>query len=181
MLAYPFTYLGVSGFSRLHGYCLSKKMERFNCFSIAKAVMVLLSLSLGIAYLATPAIMTFVDASVPAVTGTSAYFSVAPTIPYQDVNNVVKTMDWLDANMEANSCVILHHVFLDWGRLYLDESQAIVYFIRNPDVGVLTATGRGFSQVFFVWWNRDIGWYDGSVPEGFVSVQDFGRISIFSL
>jgi hypothetical protein len=33
--------------------------------------------------------------------------------------------------------------------------------------------------VFFVWWNEPIGWYGISVPETFIRVQDFGRISVY--
>jgi hypothetical protein len=47
------------------------------------------------------------------------------------------------------------------------------------DTAVNTALNRGFENVFFVWWSESIGWYGVSVPDGFISVQDFGRISVY--
>jgi hypothetical protein len=41
------------------------------------------------------------------------------------------------------------------------------------------AVDRGYSSVYFVWWNTDIGWYDVSVPNEFVRLKDFGRISVY--
>ena len=41
------------------------------------------------------------------------------------------------------------------------------------------AVNHGFDSVYFVWWNTDIGWYDVSVPNQFVCLRDFGRISVY--
>ena len=182
MLAYPLTFFAASGFRRLVGKVQAKEIWRVRLFSSTKAVaMLLFTFVLGIGYLATPVIMVFVDSSVPAISGTSAYFCVAPTVPYKDVNGVVEAVEWLNSNMDENSCVILQHAFLEWGRLHLDESHKIVYFENSPDSCVAKATENGFSQIFFVWWNQPIGWYGVSVPEDFVRVQDFGRISVYCL
>jgi hypothetical protein len=89
-------------------------------------------------------------------------------------------MGWLNDNLDATSCVALQHAFLSWGQLYLDESHTIVNFENDVNLAVNTTFVHGFSRVFFVWWNEPIGWYGVSVPEYFVSVQDFGRISVYA-
>jgi hypothetical protein len=118
--------------------------------------------------------------SVSSFSGISLYFSASPTVPYEDLNGVVQSMNWLNENLDADSCVALQHAFLRWGELYLDESHAIVHFEIGVDSAVNTAFEYGFSSVFFVWWNEPIGWYGISVPESFVRVQDFGRISVYT-
>ena len=142
--------------------------------------MVLLTFSLGIAYLATPVLMVFTNASVPDVTGTFLYFSNSPTVPYEDVNSVVDAMGWLNDNLAVASCVALQHAFLRWGELYLDKSHTIVHFQFDVNAALNTGFEHGLSSVFFIWWNEPIGWYDISVPESFVRVQDFGRISVYA-
>jgi hypothetical protein len=179
MLVYPFTFYAVNGFGRL----LSKFREKntlSSWFSDRKAAtMVLLTFSLGIAYLATPVLMVYTDVSVPVVTGTYLYFSTSPAVPYQDVNSVVKAMSWLNDRLNAASCVALQHAFLRWGQLYIDKSHAIVHFEIDITAALNTGLKSGFNNLFLVWWNEPIGWYGISVPQSFVSVQDFGRISVY--
>jgi hypothetical protein len=183
MLVYPFTFFAVNGFSKLLQPETSsgEKTRSFRWFSNKKAaVTVLLTLSLGVAYLATPVLMVYADVSVPSATDTYLYFSTSPTVPYEDVNSVVQAMSWLNGNMDAASCVVLQNAFTSWGQLYLDKSHEIVHFNNDVNFAVNTAFGHGFSRVFFVWWNTPIGWYGISVPQSFVSVQDFGRISVYA-
>jgi hypothetical protein len=180
MLVYPFTFYAVNGFRRLLNKFQVKKMHFSSWFSNKKAAtMILVTFSLGIAYLATPVLMVYANASVPEATGTYLYFSDSPTVPYQDVNSVVEAMNWLNGHLDAVSCVVLQHAFLRWGELYLDKSHAIVHFEASIDAALTTSSENGFSSVFFVWWNEPIGWYGISVPDGFVRVHDFGRISVY--
>ena len=180
MLVYPFTFYAVNGFGKL----LSKLREKTTLFSSwfshrKAATMVLVTFSLGIAYLATPVLMAYTDASVPVVTGTYLYFSTSPTVPYQDVNSVIEAMSWLNSHLDASSCVALHHAFVCWGQLYLDKSHEIVHFEIDINAALKTCFSTGFNRVFFVWWNEPIGWYGLSLPESFIEVQDFGRISVY--
>jgi hypothetical protein len=180
MLVYPFTFYAVNGFGRLLSKFRGKNTHFSSWISDKKAVtMVLLTFSLGIAYLATPLLMVYSNASVPVVSGTCLYFSTSPTVPYEDVNSVVEAMGWFNEHLDAVSCVALQHAFLRWGELYLDKSHTIVHFEIDVDSAVDTGFGNGFRSVFFVWWNEPIGWYGISVPESFVRVQDFGRISVY--
>lgn len=180
MLVYSFTFYAVNGFGRLLRKARENNVQFSSwVFNRKAAAMVLLTFSLGIAYLATPLLMIYTNASVPAVTGTYLYFSTSPTVPYEDVNSVVEAMYWLNDNLDAVSCVALQRAFLRWGELYLDKSHTIVYFEIDVNSTVNPAFENGFSNVFFVWWNEPIGWYGISVPESFVCVQDFGRISVY--
>jgi hypothetical protein len=179
MLAYPFTFFAVSGFARMYGKIRSGEASRW--FSGRKSlVMVLLTFGLGVALLATPITMVYASTSVPTITGTYLYFSTNPTVPYEDVEEVAAAMKWLDNNMDVSSCAVLQHAFLEWGRLYLDESHSIVHFTSNVDVAVNTAFSQGFDEAFLVWWNDPIGWYGVTVPKYFESVQDFGHISVYA-
>jgi hypothetical protein len=180
MLVYPFTFYAINGFRRLASKLRDKNTTFSSWFSNRKAAtMILLTLSLGVAYLATPVLMEYTNASVPLVTGTYLYFSTSPTVPYQDVNSVVETMGWLDTHLDTGSCVALYHAFLRWGELYLDKSHTIIHFEVDVNSAVDTGLVNGFSNVFFVWWNEPIGWYDISVPDNFDRIQDFGRISVY--
>jgi len=143
-------------------------------------VMVLLTFGFGIAYLASPVLWSYADTSLPTETCTYSYFSSAPNVPYEDVEGVVDALDWLDGNMAGSSAVILQHAFVSWGKLRLDSSHEIVHFEIDVDQAVSTAFANGFDGVFFVWWGQSIGWYGVSVPDYFVRVQDFGRISVYA-
>ena len=50
---------------------------------------------------------------------------------------------------------------------------------NDVNLATQTAFNRGYNRVYFVYWNQPIGWVGVSVPESFVSVQDFGRISVY--
>jgi hypothetical protein len=182
MLVYPFTFFAVNGFSRLFRKTSSEEKTRSSLwFSNKKATAtILLTFSLGAAYLATPVLMVYANLSVPSVSGTYRYFSTNPTVPYEDVTSVIQAMGWLNDNLDVKSCAALQHAFVSWGKLYLDKSHSIVSFENDVDSAVNTAFEHGFSRVFFVWWNEPVGWYGVSVPEYFVSVQDFGHISVYA-
>ena len=180
MLAYPFTFFAVMGIRRVYGRLRERRVRLYSRFlGKLPLVMVLLTCVLALAYLFTPVVMGYSDSSLPGSTGTYAYFSVAPNVPYEDGQSVVEALDWLDGNMSVSSAVILQHAFVDWGKLCLDSSHVIVHFNDNVIQAVNMAYANGFDRVFFVWWNQTIGWYGVSVPDGFVNVADFGRISVY--
>ncbi|MEM2971949.1 MAG: hypothetical protein QW270_05950 [Candidatus Bathyarchaeia archaeon] len=177
MLVYPFTFYAVNGFAeywrnhKVHGNLHNRKV----------CGVALLTVLVGCAYLVTPAYFTRVFIAdvnfyFPPV---YKYISFAPTVPYEDVDDVVGAMKWLDRNMDGNSCVLLQHAFLWWGKLYLCNEHIIVHFENDVDLALDSAFDHGFSSIYFVWWNTPIGWYGITVPEGFVRLWDFGRISIY--
>ena len=180
MLVYPFTFYAVNG---LRGFTANYDGGVFRLgvnVSERKAKgMFFLTVLLGSVYLATPILMGTVNVGVFAFNSVNRYFSFAPTVPYEDVGSVVEAMGWLNKNMGAGDCVLLQHAFLSWGRLYLDKQHVIVHFENDVGLAVDFALERSFGRVFFVWWNTPIGWYGISVPEGFVRLEDFDRISVY--
>jgi hypothetical protein len=176
MFVYPFTFYAVNGlrvsFSGLDGGIVRLPSSK-------ATVMVLVTVLLGVSYLLTPVLMARANVSVSSFPMTCTYFSASPTVPYEDVGDVAHAMQWLQGRLSQNSCVILQHAFLSWGKLYLDSSQMIVHFELDVDSAVNVALERGFGHVFSVWWNVDIGWYGVSMPSGFVPTGDFGRLSVY--
>jgi hypothetical protein len=150
-------------------------------FDKKTSAMVLLTFYLGMVYLTTPLMMTGNGLSFASVTQTYRYFSVGPNVPCEDAANVVQAMRWLDGNLNASSCVALQSTFTFWGRMYLEKNQSIVSFDNNLNLAATTAVEHNFTRVYFVWWNMPLDWYNVSLPEGLVSVQGFGRISVFTV
>lgn len=175
MLVYPFTFYAVNHVGESLRDCGGGL-----CFGSKKAIgMVLVSAVLGCVYLATPVLMSTVNVGIFALNPVNKYFSFAPTVPYVDVDDVVRAMKWLNGNMGVESCVVLQHAFLWWGKLYLDDVHVIVHFENDVYSALDSAFEHGFGRVYFVWWNTPIGWYGVTVPEGFVRLEDFGRISVY--
>jgi hypothetical protein len=180
MLAYPFTFYAVSGLAKL------LKTRDGGDFQLRRRVSqgiaigtVLLTVVLACVYLATPVLMSTVNVGIFSVYPAYKYFSSSPTVPYGDVSSVIQAVKWLDGNMDGNSCVVLYNAFLEWGRLYLNQSHVIVHFENDVDVALNEALEHGFNSAYFVWWNHEIGWYRVTVPSYFARLEDFGRISVF--
>jgi hypothetical protein len=182
MLAYPFTFYAISGLAKL-----LRRRDGGNFQSILKIsrgtavgfVSILLTIDLASVYLATPVLMSTVNVGIFSVYPAFKYFSSSPTVPYNDVSSVIQAVSWLDGNMNYNSCVVLYHAFLQWGSLCLNQSHVIVNYVYDVDMALNVALEHGFSHVYFVWWNQNIGWYGVTIPNYFVRLEDFGRISVF--
>lgn len=182
MLVYPFTFYAVAGLAKLYNMSSQTAGKtRFSFFASKKiaGAMVILTLSLGIIYLFTPITMTYANASIANKTGNHLYFSTEPAVPYQDEASVVQAIEWLNSNMNASSCVILHHHYLGYGNLYLNKSYSIVSYTVDFSLAVDKALERGFSQIYYVYWNQPVGWDNLPVSQSFLDVQDFSRISVY--
>ena len=178
MLVYPFTFFAANGLSKLLRSCRSKG-RRFGGLKIAVVGMIGITVLLSCVYLATPLLMNTVKVGVFYLPNVSAHFCSAPAVPYQDVESVSQALSWLDGNMAENSCVIVNRVFTHWDQLYLDKPYFRIQFLNDAGLALDHAVNRGYSSVYFVWWNTDIGWYDVSVPNEFVRLRDFDRISVY--
>jgi hypothetical protein len=141
--------------------------------------MLLLPILFGGFYLATPALWdSGILGSFPAP-NIGMYFSYAPTVLFQDVDDTVETIRWLNVHADANSCVLVHHIFRSWVSLHLDKSHTVVCFTRDAQMALDVALEHHYDPVYLIWWNEDIGLYELKVPSGFVPVFDSGRISAF--
>lgn len=174
MLVYPFTFYGVNGMKKCWQWCTGLHFANRKVLG-----MICITVSLGCVYLATPVLMSTVNVGLFSLNPVNRYFSFAPTVPYQDVDSVKEAMVWLDGNLGANDCLLVHHAFLFWGQLYLKKSHTLIHFENDVSVAVNKAYELGFSGVYFVWWNEPIGWYGITVPEDFIRLKDFGRISVY--
>ena len=180
MLVYPFTFYAVNGLKGVVGGFNGGGFGFSFRFVDGKVKgMLLLTVFLGGVYLATPVLMSTVNVGIFALNPVNRVFSFAPTVPYEDVDGVVEAMEWLNQNMGGDSCVVLQHAFLWWGKLYLGDGHVIVHFENDVGSALDSVFEHGFSRAYFVWWNQPIGWYGVTVPEGFVRLRDFGRISVY--
>lgn len=183
MLAYPFTFYAVNGlekFLTLRNGGEGCSFEGLKDLGNKVKGTVLLTVLLGSFYLASPVFVNSFGGSVVSIPPVYRYFSCAPRVPFQDVDGVIKAMEWLNVNMNESSCVILQHAFASWGGLYLNEPHKIVKFFVDGNKALDVTWGLGFGTVYFVWWNEDIGWYQYTkLPSNFSRIQDFGRISVF--
>ena len=180
MLVYPFTFYAINGLFRLlRGDSGGKaRLDGFKKKAVFGALGV--TFLLGSVYLATPFLMNSVQTGVFVLPYASAHFSSAPAVPYQDVKSVSEAWTWLNDNIGSNSCVLVNHVFVEWEQLYLDKAQVTIQFWNDGEIALNDALDRGFGSVYFVWWNTDIGWYNVSVPDDFVRLRDFERISVYA-
>jgi hypothetical protein len=100
-------------------------------------------------------------------------------VPLRDVDDTIGAMRWLNAHMDDGSALLVHDAFSNWARLYLDKSHVIIYFEDDVQRAIDVALQLGFSRVYFVWLNENIGWFSLKVPNGFVAVFSSGRVSAF--
>jgi hypothetical protein len=180
MLVYPFTFYAVYALSKTLPFFSQDKKTLTSWFSNKKAVAaVLITFTLGIAYLFSPILMSFANTSVPSVTQTYHYFSNSPCVPYQDVQDVVGALAWLNSTMDSNSCVLLQNAYQYWGALFLDKSRLIVVFNDDVSSALKVAFQYNYSHIYSVWWSMDIGWYSTALPSDFTPLANFERISVF--
>ena len=183
MLVYPFTFYAINGVKRLTEKIQegTKNLHLSSRLSNKRSVMmVMVTFGLGIGYLITPGLMIFANTSLPVPPSVPSYFSTSPTVPYEDVGSVTAAMCWLNNNTDDFSGVILQHFFLFFGQLYLGGDKLIFRVQNDVDLAVHVALDRGVSRVYFVYWNQPIGWPRVDIPAYFVSIRDFGRISVYA-
>jgi len=102
------------------------------------------------------------------------------SIPFQDIDGTINSIEWLNMNMTPDSCVLVHHAFLAWAELYLDDNHTIIHFTMNLNTALDVASEQGFELVYLLWWGESIGWYQNiDIPENLTEVFKNGRISIF--
>ena len=103
------------------------------------------------------------------------------SVPLQDTEGVIEAFQWLNAHMDSDSSLLAQDVFEFWTLLYLDKENAAVFFDHNLDAATNLAVSNGFDKAYFVWWNEDIGWYNLRFSEGWTSVFNCGRISVYQM
>jgi hypothetical protein len=179
MLAYPFTFYAVNGTENLLSR-ISQCKTTLGKIRNKVSVMVSATVLLAVIYLATPFLMVHAGFGIYSLYPTSRYFSSAPTVPYQDIDGTISAMQWLKDNMHNDSCAVLQNAFATWAKLYLKNSQNVIAYINDVDLAVNLALQKNYQNIYFVCWNKEIGWYGTYVPENFKEeLQSFDRISVF--
>jgi hypothetical protein len=102
------------------------------------------------------------------------------SLPLSYVNDAVNALKWVNSQMNASSAFLVQDAFYYWSLLYLNDTRTIVYFANNFSGAIQAAYSHGFSTLYFVWWNTNIGWYGITVPSYFAILKDFGTISVYN-
>ena len=106
------------------------------------------------------------------------------TVPVEDTPHVVEALQWLDTNMDDESCLLAGNVFINWAKLSLDTRRTVIDYKGEKVVdGVNYALSLNFTSVYWVWWENGVGlhWYDQAVPETFSPVYSSGDIVVYQL
>ena len=61
----------------------------------------------------------------------------------------------------------------------LDNSQNVIAYINDVGLAVNLALQNNYQNIYFVCWNKEIGWYGTYVPKNFDELQSFDGISVF--
>lgn len=162
MLVYPFTFFTVNGITKVLRSIRKTPVRWKKASERALKVILVLPFSVGLVFMTS--------------LGTSMQGN---GIPLRDVNDTIRAMQWLDAQMDDGSVLLVHYVFSNWARLYLDERYPLICFKENVQRAINVALQHGFNDMYFVWWNEHIEQYGPTVTSNFTSVFESGRISVF--
>lgn len=181
MLAYPFTFYAVNGVAILLRQVSQKRLgsTMFAGFRSKVSAMVLATVMLGAVFLATPFLMVNVGFGIYSLFPICRYFCSSPAVPYQDIDGTVEAVQWLADNMQDDAVAVLQNAFVTWAKLHLETAHNVIGYVNDVDLAVDLALQSGYEHTYFVCWNEDVGWYGVYVPEGFVEVQSFCRISVY--
>jgi hypothetical protein len=186
MLVYPFAFFAANGLWKVTKSLEGVSVSRFlGWFKITKKVgigLALVSVIVGGLFMAWP----LVDGRY-GVIGWEGTFKYVPStmqsssIPLRDTEGTIEAYKWLNSNMDGDSSLLVHDVFEFWTMLYLDQNYRAFLFDWDLEAAANRAVAEGFDVAYFVWWNEDIGWYNLRWSNGWVSVFDSGRISVYQI
>jgi hypothetical protein len=187
MLAYPFAFYVVNGVSRIMhsgglGLPVFRRFPRVRLSMRTGKVLLAVSFSVGVLFMGCPLLFgAWGVVGLPTTVNYVPSTMQSNSLPLCDVESAVNALRWVNVHMDGGTVFLGQDAFYWWGRLYLDESHAIVYFKDDFAGALKSASDNGYKKLFFLWWNVDIGWYGMSVPSYFVRLQDFGRLSVYEL
>lgn len=186
MLVYPFSFYAVNGITKAlgsGGQSVGPDFRWLSSMKLSKRVVkpiLVLSFSLGLMFMCTP--LFYGRAGVFGLPTTVSYVPStmqSNSVPLVDVGDTIRVMKWLDEHMDKESVLLAQDAFFWYAKLYLDDCHTLVYFKHDIEGSIYEAIERGYREIYFVWWNEDIGWYGFAVPESFGTVRSSGRISAF--
>lgn len=182
MLVYPFTFYAVNGMKRLCGLGRRGVDSQKDSSRLGRKVLTifLVTVLIGAVYLSVPVLMASIGFGSPSLFSIGRYFTTAPTVPYEDIDGVIQAMDWLNGNMKNGSVALLHNAFVAWAKLYLGSSHDVIGYKNDVNSALTLALQNGYNNIYFVGWSEGlVNWYGVYVPEHFVQLDAFERISVF--
>ncbi len=194
MLVYPFAIYATHGIERVFnsdGKAVSSSFSWLKWMKVSrKTVLVTFSLVIvfGSIFVAIPPFFDrFGVFLIPTINSYVPTTMLYNTVPLRDVTPTIDTMNWLNEHMSNDSSVLVHHAFLWWADLYLDEKHVIIYYQADLENSVQTAKQDGFERIYLIWWNEaylmwldeNIDWYGFEIPKSFIPVVNTDRISVF--
>jgi hypothetical protein len=186
MLVYPFTFYAVNGVTKIvHtcGFSATPNWRRLNWLKVSKRAAkgsLTLSFCLGLVFMACPLLFgQFGLVDLPTTVNYVPSTMQSNSLPLVDVDSTIEALKWLNTRMDGSSAFLAQDAFYWWSRLYLNGTHAVVFFKNDFDGAIRAASTHGFSKVYFVWWNTNIGWYGITVPSYFAPLKDFGRMSVY--
>jgi hypothetical protein len=187
MLVYPFTFYAVNGIGRVvhaGGLSVSPPWRRLNWLKVSKRAvkgLLVVSFCLGSVFMACPLLFgRFGLVDLPTTVNYLPSTMQSNSLPLIDVDDAVNALKWVNTQMNSSSAFLAQNAFYFWSLLYLNDTRTIVYFANDFVGAIQVAHLHGFSVMYFVWWNTNIGWYGITVPSYFATLKDFGRISVYS-
>jgi hypothetical protein len=185
LLVLPLTFYATHGFVRVlqSPQPLAVTVGQVGTVRVSRRTargLVLASVTMGFVFITSPMFLGL--GGVYALPTTVTYLPstmLASTIPLTDVAGTVDAFEYLDGAMDANACLLAHHAFVYWARLYVDEQHVVVCFNDDVDHAIAVGAEHGLTRFFLVWWNTDIGWYGSAAPADFQPIFHSGRISVF--
>jgi hypothetical protein len=186
MLVYPFTFYTANGVSRIihaGGLSVSPRWKRLDWLKVSEHVaegLLIVSFCLGLVFMACPLVSgKFGLVGLPTTVNYVPSTMQSNTLPLVDVDSTVNALKWVNTRMDGNSAFLAQDAFHYWSQLYLNGTHAIVYFKNDFGTAIETAHEHGFSTLYFIWWNTNIGWYGITVPSYFARLMSFDRISVY--
>ena len=186
LLIFPFTFLVANGLCKVAKSIEGINVNRFlGWFKVTKKIgygLVLVSIIVSCLFMVWP----LIDGRYGLIEwgGSFKYFPSTmqtSSVPLRDIEDVVEAYNWLNANMEGDSSLLVHDTFDTWTMLYLHQEHKAFLFDWDLEAATKYTTTMGFNSAYFVWWNEDIGWYNLQISDGWSSVFDSGRISIYRI
>jgi len=184
MLVYPFTFYAVNGILRVFSSKESSvkcsphflgwlRLSKVSVSMILSFIVLLGSIFMSVRYnnggfLYTPYTIAYLPSTM-----------LHNTVLLQDVDDTLKAIGWLDEHMDNSSVILAQHALLGWALSYLGKRVPIIYYVRDMDAALNLSLYLGFDRIYLVWWSRNNEWYGLEIPKGFVSIRDFGRVSVF--
>jgi hypothetical protein len=83
------------------------------------------------------------------------------TMPFGDVDDAIKALDWLNVNMGSRDVLLTHPAFYGWALLHLRRDRAIInYGYNGIEFGLLLARQSGFHDAYAIWFVPGHGWHE---------------------